>query len=83
MLGLFVGDQGPEKRIDKPGEDRLMKEKVGQTPYTSHVTVLLGQACLSLAARGNRVLSVTWLEALCCGCPPPQLCLNGDSWPGA
>ena len=42
ILGLFVGDQGPERRIDNQGEDRLMKEMVGQTLYTSHVIVLLG-----------------------------------------
>lgn len=54
MLGLFVRDQDPEKRIDNPGEDRLMKEKVGQTPYTSHVVVLLGQACLFFSRPGEQ-----------------------------
>ena len=42
LMKLHLGKRPPERRIDNQGEDRLMKEMVGQTLYTSHVIVLLG-----------------------------------------
>ena len=58
-------------------QERPMKKKVGQIFYILYIIVLSRTGLVSpLITQGNKMLSVIWLECLCCCFPSPQKFLN-------